>query len=323
MICSSGSNKQKYISVISTCFEVIRAGPVNFARIITPVKFLLIIIALHFICHSSDAQGGSILLIKKDNTPISQLNTPGALQWIWPWLVPQKHKNIVTEEERPQTLFKRRNDDWRLYAAAALVLLFGLAKNAFRKMYDQLVTLMLRTTVKTRQIKEQLQHTTIPSLAFNLVFVIAFSLLLMLAIVYYSPPGGINYFLLWLLCAGGVAGVYLVKYCWLKLAGWLFNVREAADGYLFFVFFLNKILGIFLIPVVVLLLLNKSQVVEYLLIISYFLIGFFLFYRYYLAYSATQKAIKTSPFHFFLYICAVEIAPLLLIYKVLFNFLAY
>jgi hypothetical protein len=288
------------------------------------VKFFLLIIAFHFFCCSSYAQGGSILIVKKDSATLYGSNQPGIGQWIWPGVVTEKNKGAlpaitVTEEERPQKPFRRRNDDWRFYTAAALVLLFGLAKNAFRKMYDQLVALMLRTTVKTRQIKEQLQNTTVPSLVFNLVFIVTASLLLMLAVVYYKPPEGINYFLLWLLCAGGVTGVYLVKYCWLKLAGWLFNVREAADSYLFFVFFLNKILGIFLVPLVVLLLLNKSQAVEYLLIISYFLIGFFLFYRYYLAYGATQKAIKTSPFHFFLYICAVEITPLLLIYKVLFK----
>lgn len=241
------------------------------------------------------------------------------LQWLSPGSAAGSVIKPAKEDHRPQTTFLRRNEDWRFYAALLLVIFFGLSKNMFRKIYDQLVILMFRTTVRSRQIKEQLEHTTIPSMAFNLLFVCSASLLVMVVVLHYRPVVTINYFLLWLICAGGVAAVYLVKYCWLKLAGWIFNVREAADNYLFFVFFLNKILGIILIPLIVLLLVTSAQITGYLLIIAYFLIGLIMLYRYYLAYGAAQKAIKASPFHFLLYICAVEITPVLLIYRVLLN----
>jgi hypothetical protein len=282
------------------------------------VKQILIFLHLIFFGMAGKAQTPAPLLSYKDTFAVNS-----GLNWLSFSPATGISANMAQEEDRPQHPFQRREDDWRFYAAVLLVLLFGLLKTAFRKMYDQLVTLMFRSTVKSRQIKEQLQHTTIPSLAFNLLFIISGSLLLMLAVMHYAPEMRMNAFLLWLLCAGGIAAVYFVKFCWLKMTGWIFNEQESAGTYLFFVFFLNKILGIFLIPLIVLLLLSSSQTTEYLLIISYFLIGLFILYRYYLAYGAAQKAIKTSPFHFFLYICAVEITPLLLIYRGLFNFLAY
>lgn len=242
-----------------------------------------------------------------------------SMQWLTPMGAAQTVVQPVKEDPRPQVAFLRSNDDWRFYAALLLVIFFGLAKTLFRNIYNQLVILMFRTTVRSRQIKEQLEHTTIPSMAFNLLFVCSASLLLMVLVLHYSSAVTINYFLLWLVCAGFVAAVYLVKYCWLKLAGWIFNVREAADTYLFFVFFLNKILGIILIPLIVLLLVASPQITGYLLIIAYFAVGLLMLYRYYLAYGAAQKAIKASPFHFLLYICAVEITPVLLIYRVLLN----
>ena len=290
---------------------------INFVATTTLVKYFLLLFIAGFWSITVQTQTPSPLLAYKDSVAIPSFN--GAS-----WLMPvSETKKAVREESHPQIEFQRTSEDWRFYTAVVLVIFFGLAKTGFRKIYDQLVILMFRTTVRSRQIKEQLQHTTIPSLAFNLLFVVSASLLLMLAVMHYTRELQINYFLLWLLCAGGVGAVYLVKYCWLKLAGWIFHLRDAADTYLFFVFFLNKVLGIFLIPLIVLLLISSSQATEYLLIISYFLVGFIVLYRYYLAYGAAQKAIKASPFHFLLYLCAVEITPLLLIYKALFNFLAY
>ncbi|MBL7726745.1 MAG: DUF4271 domain-containing protein [Dinghuibacter sp.] len=289
----------------------------NFAATIFPVKYLFILFFIGIFGSRTQAQPFRAIPPKADS-----LVAVAALHWSGLFYLNGANTKTAGPDTRVQVNRQWANNDWRFYAAVLLVLLFGLFKTAFRKMYDQLVTLMFRSTVRSRQIKEQLQSTTVPSLAFNLLFVFSASVFLLLAITYYAPGIQVNYFILWLLCIGGVASVYLVKYCWLKMAGWLFNIRETAGTYLFFVFFLNKILGIFLIPLIVLLLLSNTQVAGYLFVISYFLIGFFLLYRYFLAYGSTQKTIKSSPVHFLLYICAVEITPVLLIYKVLFNFLA-
>ena len=46
----------------------------------------------------------------------------------------------------------------------------------------------------------------------------------------------------------------------------------------------------------------------------------FLLYRFILGYTAIRNQVKFNLFHFFLYLCAFEIAPLLLIYKALLFF---
>ncbi len=43
-------------------------------------------------------------------------------------------------------------------------------------------------------------------------------------------------------------------------------------------------------------------------------------YRFIISYKPIRNEIKVSRFHFFVYLCAFEIAPLLLIYKVLLIF---
>ena len=44
-------------------------------------------------------------------------------------------------------------------------------------------------------------------------------------------------------------------------------------------------------------------------------------YRILAAYRPIRNEIKLTPFYFFLYLCAFEIAPVLLIYKVLLTYL--
>jgi len=44
-------------------------------------------------------------------------------------------------------------------------------------------------------------------------------------------------------------------------------------------------------------------------------------YRFFLSYVSLRRQISISFFHFFLYLCAFEVVPLLLINKLLFRFL--
>jgi hypothetical protein len=51
------------------------------------------------------------------------------------------------------------------------------------------------------------------------------------------------------------------------------------------------------------------------------MVVFFYGYRFIVSFGPVRKEIKVNGFHFFLYLCAFEIAPLLLIYKLLLGYL--
>ena len=102
---------------------------------------------------------------------------------------------------------------------------------------------------------------------------------------------------------------------------WIFNINRAAENYLFVVFMTNKIIGIFLLPFLVLIAFSGSFLIEVGITLSLIMISLFYVYRFIAAYSTLHKEIKISGLYFFLYLCAFEIAPLLLIYKVLVNYL--
>ena len=203
------------------------------------------------------------------------------------------------------------------YVVTALVMVFGLLKLGFSKYFSDLFRVFFRTTLKQRQIREQLMQTPFPSLVFNGFFVASTGLYLTLLFKYFEITPIDNFWLLYLYCCIGLSVIYLVKFLGLIICGWLFNMRKAADSYIFIVFIINKVIGIALVPYIVLLAFSDGIMYTVALVLSWCTVGALFLYRFILGFAAIRNEVRFNLFHFFLYLCAFEIAPLLLIYKLL------
>jgi hypothetical protein len=86
------------------------------------------------------------------------------------------------------------------------------------------------------------------------------------------------------------------------------------------VFLVNKLLAIFLLPLMAVMTFSLASWSAVLLTLSYIMVLVFFAYRYIVSFAPVRREVKVSQFHFFMYLCAFEIIPLLLIYKVLLRF---
>jgi len=206
------------------------------------------------------------------------------------------------------------------YLLLVLLILFALIRRAFPRYFGDLFRLFFRTTLKQRQIREQLMQTPLPSLLLNGFFVISGGLYATLLVQHYGLNPVNSFWLLLLYCCLGLAAGYFVKFLGLKVLGWLFNMKEAADSYIFIVFIVNKMIGILLLPFLIVLAFAVGDVLTTGLTLSWCLLIGLLGYRIILTFAAVRNQVKVNPFHFFLYLCAFEIAPLLLVYKGLLLF---
>lgn len=203
------------------------------------------------------------------------------------------------------------------YVLTGLLLLFALLKHTFGKYFNDLFRVFFRTTLKQRQIREQLMQNPLSSLMFNMFFVASAGLYANFLLQYLQLTPVKNFWLLYLYCCLGLTVVYLGKFIGLKLAGWLFNVKKAADSYIFIVFIINKVIGIFLLPFLILLAFADDPVYTISMVLSWCGIAALLLYRFILGFAAIRNEVRFNLFHFFLYLCAFEITPLLLIYRLL------
>jgi uncharacterized protein DUF4271 len=203
------------------------------------------------------------------------------------------------------------------YTLIVLLLFFAFIRMSFPKYLLDLFRVAFRTTLKQRQISEQLVQAPLPSLLLNFFFLCTAGLYITFVLQHYHLASNYNFWLLYLYCFVALAVIYSIKFLSLKLFGWLFNITATTDDYIFIVFMINKIIGIYVLPFLVLLAFSDSDIYEAAFIFSYLGVFALLAYRFILSYGLAQNQIRLNPFHFFLYLCAFEIVPLLLIYKAL------
>lgn len=207
------------------------------------------------------------------------------------------------------------------YLIAGLLLLLALIRIAFPRYLNNLFIYFFRTSLRQKQTRDQLLQEQISSLLMNLMFFMITATFITLAVQYFKWFTG-DFWRLWLGSVIFLMLLYLGKFLFLRFAGWVFNSREAAGSYLFIVFMMNKMLGVLLIPVLLLVAFSTQDLVQAAFTVGWLLILLVFVYRYLVSFALFRNKIALNAFHFFIYLMAVEIIPLLLIYKLVMKNLA-
>jgi hypothetical protein len=231
--------------------------------------------------------------------------------------------NPFLEEGKPtrpdvNQLRHYRDLDWLVYMMGGIVLLLGIIRLSYLKYFNDLFRAFLNPTLSQRQLKDQLSQSPFPNFLLNAFFVISLASYIYLMMFRQQYITNTNN--AWMVIPGLVvlvAIVYSVKYVMLRFCGWLFGSIELADSYIFILYLINKVLGILLVPFLVILAFCKPEMARAFLYISVFFIVLLVAYRYIRSYSVVKQYLSFSRLHFFLYLCAFEVAPVLIITKVL------
>ena len=211
---------------------------------------------------------------------------------------------------------KERNDNLLFfYFVAGLLLIVGLMRTFYSRYFSTLFRVFFNTSLRQNQLTDQLMQAKLPSLILNIFFVITAGLYIFLLLQYYGLRGDISDWSLISLSAGAVGVCFIIKYLSLRFTGWVTNFKNEADTYIFIVFLLNKIAGILMLPFIILLAFSTNNAASVAVTVSVILLGLILLMRFFRAYALLSSKLKISAFHFFLYVAALEILPLAVIYK--------
>ncbi|HTN39434.1 MAG TPA: DUF4271 domain-containing protein [Arachidicoccus sp.] len=210
------------------------------------------------------------------------------------------------------------NKDSLFYSFLGLALLLGLIKIIFPRYFNQVFWFFLHPSDRKKNVTEQLSgQNVLPSLLLNLFFALTGGLFLA-QIIKPNWPGA-SFWRNWLLFTLMLMAVYLIKFLVIKLSGWIFNSPAAAALYNQVVFSINKVIGLILLPAALLIAFGSQHTLALTFSYTMVIIGILLIYRYIASFLLIKGKLKVTAFHFILYLCAVEIIPLLLVYRVLFT----
>jgi Domain of unknown function (DUF4271) len=215
----------------------------------------------------------------------------------------------------PVVLKKHNSVTFLFYGLVFLVLVFGITKTFFSRYFNTLFRVFLNTSLRQNQLTDQLEQAALPSLIFNFFFIFTGGLYIYFLAQYFYPSAKNNPATTILLSILVLASCYFTKYISLLFSGWVTGYKAEAKSYIFIIFLLNKIIGIFLLPIIVILAFASNDIIKYTIFISLIAVILVFLLRFFRSYSLLQSKLKVSGFHFFLYILGVEVLPLALIYK--------
>ncbi|MBL7827154.1 MAG: DUF4271 domain-containing protein [Saprospiraceae bacterium] len=125
-----------------------------------------------------------------------------------------------------------------------------------------------------------------------------------------------NNFKFLLICLIGAFVVFLFKHVMVNIVSYLFSIGEESRRYNFLITIFNCVLGLFLVPFNLFIAFSGKG--DYQILLVFWMLGLVtIFYGYRTIRSASigSKFLSSSPFHFLLYLCTVELAPVLFIVK--------
>lgn len=113
----------------------------------------------------------------------------------------------------------------------------------------------------------------------------------------------------------GIGVFVLIKVLLERLIGSLFEIDKLIDAYLFQKISYKNYLGLFLLPIngLIIYAFPNSLTLIYAMIIILLIINFIGLFT---SFKTHLNSIKNNLFYFILYICALEIAPYIILYKV-------
>lgn len=190
----------------------------------------------------------------------------------------------------------------------------ALAKVLFEKRFKDFSYVFINSTYLKVYERDQRFFDLFDGLLFtNLVF--GLTTFTHLAINTFSGQNDISLNLLFKLSIG-IAAFFTIKTLLERLVGSLFEIDHVLDSYLFQKISYKNFLGLILIPINMLLLysIEPTKTIIYVAVGLIFLINMVGLVT---SYKSNQNLISRDVFYFILYLCALEISPLLILYELI------
>jgi Domain of unknown function (DUF4271) len=199
------------------------------------------------------------------------------------------------------------------YSILLLCLLLGIIRVADVSYFGNLWKAFFNTGYANAQLKDQVDDAGFPNFLMNMFFIFSFGLYLYYITQFF--PIHTSSVLLMALLVFLVGMIYATKFVLIRTFGWILNINELTNEYLFNVFLTNKIAGILLVPVIVVEAFAAHNWAKHVVVFSIILMILLYIARYLRSGQFFSTFFRYSKFHFILYLCAIELLPLAVLAK--------
>lgn len=209
------------------------------------------------------------------------------------------------------------NPDWLFLILIIVLGVLTYLRVFYRKNFFQIIAAVFNNNLTNQIVRDENLLMQRASVMLNVTFsIIAASYIYLVSVHYGWQMDGMGTgFIRFVFLALIVSAAFTVKFLVLRFCAFLFNLGREMSTYIFNIFIINNLLGIALVPFVALILFGNSFNSTVLIIVAVSVIGIAWLYRIGRGILIAARYPDFSPVYLFLYLCALEFAPLLVLVK--------
>ncbi len=203
--------------------------------------------------------------------------------------------------------------------ALLLVLLAALTyvKTAFGKDLEEMLQSVVNRNTAQQIFRTQSGEISFADVLLNANFIVAISLYARFFLMNYFHVSTLDNFYSVLFLIFLFTFFYLFKIVVLRFIGNVFELQQACDEYIFIFTTVCKTLGLALLPALFVFYTAPEKIFNILFVITILFFIFSVLIFVWRALSTAYKLLYRSVYHFFVYVCVVEICSVFLFFKLL------
>ncbi|MEZ4949194.1 MAG: DUF4271 domain-containing protein [Saprospiraceae bacterium] len=224
----------------------------------------------------------------------------------------KKPKEIISTPEGKST-----NSPFLFTLIVSMLVLAAIFMTLLREFIGKIYTAFLNDNLLNQLHREQGPVAMLP---YQLLYLLAFineGIFLYLLLKYF---GQLPYEGSWanlFACIGLIAGIFLGKHLLLSFLAWLFPIEKELKVYSFTIMVFNIMVGLLLIIFNVILAYAPDEIISIAIYIALGMLALVYLFRQLRSLFAASRFVAFHKLHFLLYLCAVEIAPVLVLIKMI------
>jgi len=213
------------------------------------------------------------------------------------------------------------NSNFLFIITILMILLFAILLTLFRSYIGKVYEGFVNNSLLNASYREMGNSLSLPYLFLYLLFPFNASIFTYLVLQYYGLLQVENHWTTFLFIFLGILAIIAIRHLILNIVAWVFPIEKNLNLYNFIIINFNIFIGIVLIPFNLLLAFGPSQIQYPVLMISIGILGLIYVYRSIRSLLVGSSYVYYNKFHFFMYLCGVEFAPLVILVKFIKNLL--
>jgi hypothetical protein len=204
---------------------------------------------------------------------------------------------------------------WILAATAFLLILFSILRYTFAKPLQTIIQSFFSNRVLNNLNKEDNLFTSWPFLLLFIQFGFTIGMFVYLVVLHYHIAYATNGFQFFLTISVLIVLLFAFKIVFLRFIGHLFNIQKPVHEYISILYLSYFNISLIFIPLVVAFALSPLKYGTYYIVSSFVILTIIFTFQFIRATVYILSHYRFSKVYLFLYFCALEICPILILIK--------